>query len=101
LAKLCQSSIFLEIDQSEKRIACDGISDWLISKNSSPQTARPNDPKLGRKHLWAVLYKVYSFRSNSINKHGRHRRFKLTNQKKELPVMAMFVNRLGQNEQSL
>jgi hypothetical protein len=26
---------------------------------------------------------------------------KLTNQKKELSVVAMFVNRLGQNEQSL
>jgi hypothetical protein len=25
------------------------------------------------KHLWAVLYKEYSFRSNSINKHGCHR----------------------------
>jgi hypothetical protein len=38
-------------------------------------SAWPNDLKLGRKHLWAVLYKEYSFRSNSINKHGRHRRF--------------------------
>jgi hypothetical protein len=27
--------------------------------------------------------------------------FKLTNQKKELPMAAMFVNRWGQNEQSL
>jgi hypothetical protein len=38
-------------------------------------TAWPNDMKLGKKHLWAVLYKEYSFRSNSINKHGSHRRF--------------------------
>jgi hypothetical protein len=27
--------------------------------------------------------------------------FKSANQKQELPVVAMFVNRLGQNEQSL
>jgi hypothetical protein len=27
--------------------------------------------------------------------------FKLTNQKQELPVVAMFVNELGLNEQSL
>jgi hypothetical protein len=52
---------------------------WLADlKKSSPlKTAWPNDLKLGRKHLWSVLHKEYSFRSNSINKHGRHRRFLL------------------------
>jgi hypothetical protein len=42
---------FLEINQSETRIACGAL---------------PNEPKLGRKNPWKVLYKDCSFNSDSL-----------------------------------
>ena len=105
----CRGQDFLEIDQSETRIACGGRS--RRNEQSSQRlptkfrwqpcllTDRDEMSNLHRGHSIDASYQV----SIHLAKRFQRRRFfqKSTNQKQELPLAAMFVNGSELNYQSL
>jgi hypothetical protein len=84
---LSEEKIFLEIDQSETRIACGGHVFLTYRDQMSIHY---------RGHSKDATYQILVYFGKAVSKEKIFK--KSTNQKKELPVTAMFVNGLGRNE---
>ena len=89
-AKHFQRRHFLEIDQSEKRIAC---SSHVFLANRNEMSI------LYRGHSIDAFYQMLVHFGKAISEEKISQ--KSTNQKQVLPVTAMFVNGSGQNELSI
>jgi hypothetical protein len=57
-----QFSVHLAAGFQRRRLKCES----LFLKIFSSETTRPNELKLGRKHLWKVFYKDCSFRPDPL-----------------------------------
>ena len=88
LAKWFQRRKYLEIDQSETRIACGGhVCQWIGTKLAIFTEDLPQMLPTKFRFIWP---------------NGFREEFKKSaNQKEESSVAAMFVNESGQNEQTL
>ena len=88
-AKQFQRRKFLEIDQSERRIAHGGhVCQWIGRKCAILIANLPQMLPTRFRFIWPSHFREENFQ-------------KLTNQKQELAVVAILVNGSGQNEQSL